>query len=399
VGLFSALAIDADNGVHIGYEDAGSGSLKYAARTENGTWQISTLNASGTVGGHIAIAVDERKKVHISYYDESNGDLKYTTDMSGAWVTEAVDSTDDVGQFTAIAVGPDRNIHISYYDLTRATLKYAVKKNPVSSVLPASVIFDSTVAGTLSAPQTLTVTNKGTGALQIGQIGRSGVNPEDFSIAGDTCSNRTLPSLETCTVDVVFAPQTAGEKSATVAFPSNDPETPVLSVPLSSTATAAYHIIASAGPGGSISPSGVISVNQGETWNFTMTPDEGFFVADLLVDGVSVGALTRYDFTDIGADHTIEVAFASPVGIVGSDPSEPVYYPSFQAAYSAIEESGIIRYQAVTLDGDLIFNRPVSVFLQGGYNFDFTSPDSFTTVNGTVVIEDGTLTVENLEIQ
>ena len=43
---------------------------------------------------------------------------------------------------------------------------------------------------------------------------------------------------------------------------------------------------------------------------FTITPDTGYHVADVLVDGVSVGAVTSYTFTNVTADHTIAASFA-----------------------------------------------------------------------------------------
>ena len=69
-------------------------------------------------------------------------------------------------------------------------------------------------------------------------------------------------------------------------------------------------IAASSGANGSISPSGSVSVNYGSNQSFTMTPAVGYHVADVLVDGSSVGAVTNYDFTNVTAGHTISVSFA-----------------------------------------------------------------------------------------
>ncbi len=70
-------------------------------------------------------------------------------------------------------------------------------------------------------------------------------------------------------------------------------------------------ITASAGEKGSISPIGEVVVDYGLNQGFTITPDEGCHVTDVLVDGVSVGAVTRYDFTDVTTVHTISASFAS----------------------------------------------------------------------------------------
>jgi len=72
----------------------------------------------------------------------------------------------------------------------------------------------------------------------------------------------------------------------------------------------AYTITASVGANGSISPSGGVSVIHGSNQGFTITPSTNYHVADVLVDGVSVGQLTSYTFTNVTAPHTITASFA-----------------------------------------------------------------------------------------
>ncbi|MBE0426200.1 MAG: putative Ig domain-containing protein [Nitrospirae bacterium] len=76
-----------------------------------------------------------------------------------------------------------------------------------------------------------------------------------------------------------------------------------------------YTIAATAGSGGSISPSGAISVSQGANQTFTITPNTGYHIADVLVDGSSAGAVTSYTFNNIVDNHTIEAFFALNTGI------------------------------------------------------------------------------------
>jgi len=71
----------------------------------------------------------------------------------------------------------------------------------------------------------------------------------------------------------------------------------------------AYTITASAGPNGSISPSGDVSVNEGSDQTFTITPDTGYSINDVLVDESSVGTVSSYTFTDVTEDHTIMATF------------------------------------------------------------------------------------------
>lgn len=73
--------------------------------------------------------------------------------------------------------------------------------------------------------------------------------------------------------------------------------------------TAVYDITASAGSGGSISPSGTMSATHGTSRSFTVTPAAGYQISDVRVDNVSVGAVSSYTFSNISADHTISAAF------------------------------------------------------------------------------------------
>src|SRR5205823_3517278 len=70
-------------------------------------------------------------------------------------------------------------------------------------------------------------------------------------------------------------------------------------------ANANLTITASAGANGAISPSGSVSVACGANQSFTITPNAGYAVADVLVDGSSVGAVSSYTFSSVTASHTI----------------------------------------------------------------------------------------------
>ncbi len=76
-----------------------------------------------------------------------------------------------------------------------------------------------------------------------------------------------------------------------------------------------YAITATAGPNGSIDPSGTTEVAHGGSQTYTIAPDPGYGIAQVLVDGVSVGAVSTYTFTNVSANHTISAVFAiNPTG-------------------------------------------------------------------------------------
>ena len=75
-----------------------------------------------------------------------------------------------------------------------------------------------------------------------------------------------------------------------------------------------YTIKATAGAGGSISPSGNVSVREGRAQTFTITPDKGYAVSNVKIDGKSIGAVKSYTFENVRRTHAIEVIFMKANG-------------------------------------------------------------------------------------
>ncbi|MDD5558393.1 hypothetical protein [Candidatus Methylomirabilis sp.] len=105
-----------------------------------------------------------------------------------------------------------------------------------------------------------------------------------------------------------------------------------------------YTITASAGLNGSIAPSGAVTVNSGDSQTFTITPNAGFHVADVLVDGSSVGAVASYLFSNVTANHTISASFAID--------TTPNPYDSLRALLSrdCVTNKGILNSLTVKLN-------------------------------------------------
>lgn len=111
---------------------------------------------------------------------------------------------------------------------------------------------------------------------------------------------------------ISFIVASGGFSPFVLTWEKDEPDTPVIPP------TTRYTITASAGEGGSISPSGSVSVTAGTSRTFTVTPDEGNKVRDVVVDGASVGALASYTFENVRADHTISASFTR-----GNAPADP----------------------------------------------------------------------------
>jgi uncharacterized protein (TIGR02145 family) len=97
---------------------------------------------------------------------------------------------------------------------------------------------------------------------------------------------------------------------------------------------AGYIISSSSSAGGSISPLGNIEVASGANQAFTITPAFGYQVADVLVDGSSVGAVQAYEFQNVTASHTIYATFSAMDNIALNKPatSKSDYSSSYMAS-------------------------------------------------------------------
>lgn len=79
-----------------------------------------------------------------------------------------------------------------------------------------------------------------------------------------------------------------------------------------------YDITVTAGENGSITPDSA-TVNFGDDQAFTITPDTGYEIEDVLIDGTSVGAVESYTFEDVTTNHTIAATFKKAITITFTD--------------------------------------------------------------------------------
>ena len=123
-----------------------------------------------------------------------------------------------------------------------------------------------------------------------------------------------------------------------------------------------YTINASAGSGGSISPSGNTSVNHGANQSYVISPNNGFTIADVIVDGVSQGATGPYIFSNVTSNHTISAVFkvnsftitasAGPGGTIS--PSESISVPNGGSQTFTISPDASHAISDVLVDGSSV---------------------------------------------
>ena len=156
-----------------------------------------------------------------------------------------------------------------------------------------------------------------------------------------------------------------------------------------------HTISASAGTGGSISPSGSVSVTHGNSQGYTITPSTGYKVAGILVDGISVGPYSSYTFDQVVEDHTIRATFIADIITITSSadangtitPSGSVTIPFGGSQTFAIYPDSGYTISDVVVDG-------VSMGSKNSYTFSSVSGNHtinavFATANQAPIADAG----------
>jgi hypothetical protein len=146
-----------------------------------------------------------------------------------------------------------------------------------------------------------------------------------------------------------------------------------------------FNITTSAGGGGSISPNGSVSVNYGDDQTFTIIPNAGYYIVDVLVNGSSVGPVSSYTLTSVEASNTISATFAptstpSPF-LTATPPSaptqtrKPITSPSPKPTSSPTPTPSATTVPATT-DSD----ATVDLFIRGNVTSSQLSDASITSL-------------------
>ena len=212
------------------------------------------------------------------------------------------------------------------------------------------------------------------------------------------------------TADVPLIESMIFDKKDDLACAGYIPYMPFLNAPDPNTPTATSGVVtATAGQGGTISPSGAIAVDFGSSKSFTIAPSTGYHVLDVLVDGSSVGAVTSYPFTNVQASHTIHASFSPdaytltitpPVnGTVTKSPDQASYLSGTVITLTATPATG---YSFTGWSGDLTgTTNPATITMDADKTVTATFTLS-TTVrgdiggNGTVGMDDALLLAQSI---
>jgi subtilisin family serine protease len=192
---------------------------------------------------------------------------------------------------------------ISGEPITSGTLTFMVQVTDAQSI-------STTKELSIAIYEPLAIT---TGSLAGGALGTSysqtlaatgGLAPYTWTVASGSIPAGL--SLNSASGDFFGTLTSAGTYSFTIQVADANGSTGVRAF------TVPIHVVIEAvsGTNGAITPSGPVSVNAGDSQAFTITPNTGYHVSDVLVDSVSVGAVTTYTFDSVTANHTIQATFA-----------------------------------------------------------------------------------------
>ena len=251
-----------------------------------------------------------------------------------------------------------------------------VSAGAVSSYTFTNVVADHTIAATFEAdpPAPFTITAS---AGANGSIAPSGAQTVT---SGSNASFTMTPASGYHVADVLVDGASVGAVG-TYTF-TNVAANHTISVSFEADSVVSFTVTATAGAGGSIAPSGARVVVSGTNATFAMTANSGFHVADVLVDGVSVGAVGSYTFTNVAADHTIAATFAA-------DPPITFTITASAGAGGAIAPSGAV---AVNSGANATFTiTPNAGFHIASVVVDGVSAGAVGSYNFTNVVADHTI--------
>jgi PKD repeat protein len=151
-----------------------------------------------------------------------------------------------------------------------------------------------------------------------------------------------------------------------------------------------FSITASAGSGGTITPSGSVSVNDGSSQTFTITQNAGYSILDVVVNGTSQGPIPSYTFTNVRSDQIISATFqliGPPAPVANFTGTPTSGFAPMTVAFTDTSTNSPTSWLWTFGDGDTINNTqqyPLHIYVNAG-NYSVTLTASNAGGNNTIV--------------
>ncbi|MFA6331978.1 MAG: hypothetical protein WCX22_03420 [Methanoregula sp.] len=366
VGEFTSLRLDGNNDPRIAYYDRTNKDLKFAA-WNGAVWQIETVDNSKKVGTYASLALDPAGDAYISYYDQTNHDLKYAQGNGHRLVNEIAGQLygQDITQGEYLEkVWPEMLVNLSpeaTQRLYETEIIWDNKWDPSQLFTDGSdgsdALLRSAVVSKRSASSDLRLISLPPTMEGNSELDKDGNLFNSFTWTGTTTKvpmigattmlqtidgpavldTRWIPvstpvnnlKLKASYVDakqsnqIVHAGYYRTNGFHSVKWDNPDAQLPWCSllkcdwmgvetnspVIWYNAEATEYRITPLAGSSGSISPSEAVIVPSGGSRTFTVTPNSGYAVEEVRVDGISLGAVSSYTFTSVRRDHAISATF------------------------------------------------------------------------------------------
>jgi hypothetical protein len=281
---------------------------------------LATMGIVGLLSMNVPMAFAATRTVASVGVTAQSGSLTYGTSGTATYTVTVTPSSGGSGTVTTLGTsGLPTGVTASF----SPAIVNVDNGGPQTSTLTLTSSVTALPATTsFSITNTLTPGVTGTGSVVIGKrpvtitadAKAKNVGDADPVLTYQTTSGSLVNSNTFSGTLTRVAGETAGSyaiNQGTVALSSNYTLSYVgANLTISPAPVVTKTITASAGSNGSISPSGAVSVVSGANQSFTITPNANYHVADVLVDSVSVGAVTSYSFTNVTGNHTISASFA-----------------------------------------------------------------------------------------
>ena len=281
---------------------------------------VTVINTGNSATGALTVALSGSNANSFELNKTSIGDIA----VSGSDTFTVVPKTGlSAGTYTAtVTVSGGNSITVNFnvsFTVNAASPTYSIALSPSGT----QTFTAATVGYGAQTAKTITVSNTGTGATGALTVALSGSNANSFELNKTSIGDIAVSGSDTFTV-VPKTGLSAGTYTATVTVSGNNSITASFDVSFTVNPAGGsggggsgytyYTIKATAGVNGSISPTGNVSVREGRDQTFTITPDKGYAVANVKIDGKSIGAVKSYTFENVSRTHTIEVIFMKANG-------------------------------------------------------------------------------------
>ena len=282
---------------------------------------VTVINTGNSATGALTVALSGSNANSFELNKTSIGDIA----VSGSDTFTVVPKTGlSAGTYTAtVTVSGGNSINASFnvsFTVNAASPTYSIALSPSGT----QTFTAATVGYGAQTAKTITVNNTGTGATGALTVALSGSNANSFELNKTSIGDIAVSGSDTFTV-VPKTGLSAGTYTATVTVSGNNSITASFDVSFTVNPAGGsgggggggytyYTIKATAGVNGSISPTGSVSVREGRDQIFTITPDKGYAVSNVKIDGKSIGAVRSYTFENVRKTHTIEVIFMKANG-------------------------------------------------------------------------------------